>query len=53
MGKELEMYIYPLPPKSIEHEGYTLEGQMTRSLERILSIQAKSENNSMLLSGQD
>ena len=52
-GKGLKMYIYPLPPKEVEHHGYILESQMTRSLERVLSKQAKEECHSMLLSGQN
>ena len=51
--KELKMYIYPLPPEEVDHHGYILEAQITRSLERALSKQAKDECHSMLLSGQN
>ena len=52
-NQELSLYLLPLPPIRQQIMGYWLDLQMARSLEYQLSTQAKHEQHSMLLSGQD
>lgn len=50
---ELEFYIHGMPKLEVLYKGYKLESSIIRSLELELSLQAKKEGHSMLLSGQD
>ena len=52
-GVTLEMHILPLPTQPYDFNGILVELQMARSLELALSKQAREENHSMRLSGQD
>lgn len=53
LGVVLKMYILPLPKETKNILGYMLEMQIARSLEQLLSKQAKEERHTMSLSGQD
>lgn len=52
-GVMLEMRILPLPIETKNILGYEVEMQVARSLELLLSKQAKEERHTMSLSGQD
>ena len=49
----MQLYTHEMPKLSVDYCGYSLESSHIRSLEKILSVQAKQEGHSMLLSGQD
>lgn len=53
LGVTLKMYILPLPMQTFDFLGLQVELQMARSLELLLSKQARDEKHSMALSGQD
>lgn len=50
---KIELYCLEVPKSKVVFENYVLEQSIIRSLEKTISIQAKSEGHSMLLSGQD
>jgi hypothetical protein len=50
-GKILSVYTLEIPMEEVLFEGYAVQSTFSRSLERMLSIQAKNEGHSMLLTG--
>ena len=50
---KMELHIMPIEKTLVEMHGFTVEASVIRSLELQLSIAAKNEGHSMLLSGQD
>ena len=52
-NKVLNMYLLPLEPRKIDYKGVEVEMLIARSLEHELSKLARSQGNTMLLSGQD
>lgn len=51
--KILSLYTFEIPMEKVLFEEYSVQTSFIRSFEKTLSIQARSEGHSMLLSGQD
>lgn len=52
-GCEIHVYTLEIPKQETNFLGYSVESSFIRSFEKQLSLQAKREGHSMLLSGQD